>query len=81
MATDPSELDDLIRRLELLSQEDRDRLIEKLESSQSIGLNGQHQRSLFDAFNKRGMVGSISNAPSDLSSNPKYMEGFGQNDK
>ena len=34
-------------------------------------------RTLYDALNDRGIIGSITDAPSDLSTNPKHMEGFG----
>jgi hypothetical protein len=29
-------------------------------------------------FNDHGMIGSITDVPEDWSTNPKYMEGFGQ---
>jgi hypothetical protein len=32
---------------------------------------------LFDAFDKAGLIGCIKGAPSDLSTNPRHMEGFG----
>ncbi len=35
------------------------------------------ERSLYDALNERGLIGSITDAPADLSTNPKHMEGFG----
>lgn len=35
-------------------------------------------RTLYDALNDRGLVGFINDGPSDLSTNPKYMEGFGR---
>ena len=33
---------------------------------------------LFDILNKDGWIGSLKDAPPALSSNPKYMEGFGE---
>jgi predicted DNA-binding antitoxin AbrB/MazE fold protein len=35
-------------------------------------------KTLFDALNEVGWIGSIKDGPSDLSTNPKYMEGFGK---
>jgi hypothetical protein len=40
--------------------------------------NGQRQRSFYDALNEAGMIGMVKDAPPDLSTNPKYMEGFGR---
>jgi hypothetical protein len=34
--------------------------------------------SLFDKLNKKGLIGCLSGGPPDLSTNPKYMEGFGE---
>lgn len=34
--------------------------------------------SLFERLERDDLVGSIDNCPSDLSTNPKYMEGFGE---
>ena len=33
--------------------------------------------SLFDALNEAGLIGCVIDAPEDLSTNPKYLEGFG----
>ena len=32
---------------------------------------------LFDALNRQGLIGCLSGGPSDLSTNPIHMEGFG----
>lgn len=34
-------------------------------------------RSLYDALNERGMIGTL-DGPGDLSTNPQHMEGFGE---
>lgn len=34
--------------------------------------------SLYDRLARDGLIGSIEGCPSDLSTNPKYMEGFGE---
>jgi len=35
-------------------------------------------RSLADGLRETGFLGSLQDAPSDLATNPKYMEGFGE---
>jgi hypothetical protein len=39
---------------------------------------GTPPRTLYDAFKESGLIGCVKNAPSDLSSNPRYFEGFGE---
>ena len=34
--------------------------------------------SAYDLFKKAGLIGVAKNLPSDLATNPKYMEGFGR---
>ena len=36
------------------------------------------KRSLYDAWKERGLVGCLKRVPNDLSTNPKYLEGFGR---
>jgi predicted DNA-binding protein len=36
------------------------------------------RESAYDLAKRLGLVGCVKNAPSDLSTNPKYMEGFGK---
>jgi hypothetical protein len=36
------------------------------------------EESAYDAFERAGLIGCIKDGPSDLSTNPKYMEGFGE---
>lgn len=43
--------------------------------------NGQQVESVFDALKQSGLLGCLKGGPADLSSNPDYMEGFGQNDR
>ena len=35
-------------------------------------------RTMYDALLEHGLIGCLKDAPPDLSTNPKYMEGFGQ---
>lgn len=75
MSTDP--FDDIMKRFDGLSPEERQELIHQLERRQRTAPNGNSDRTLLDAFQDHGMVGSITDAPEDWSVNPKYMEGFG----
>ena len=76
MATDP--FDDILKRAAELTPAQRDQLIEKLQQ-QTTQTNGTDSgRTVFDAFNDHGMIGSITDAPTDGSTNPKHMEGFGE---
>jgi len=77
-----SEFDEIIERFDKLSPAEREELLDRLEDHQLPATYGKAlSQSLLDAFKKRGMVGSIKDAPPDWSSNSKYMEGFGQNDQ
>ena len=81
MSIDPNDFDEIVKRFDRLSREDRAVLIERLQRrSVAVGevMPGQSE-SLFDALNKTGMAGSIKGTPPDWSSNPKYLEGFGKN--
>lgn len=77
MATSFEKVLDDARRL---SPEDQERLVRQLRQEQRDADSSPKQkpRTLFDALNERGIIGSINDAPPDLSTNPKYMEGFGQ---
>ncbi len=39
--------------------------------------SGACNESAYEALNREGLVGCIGTGPSDLSTNPEYMEGFG----
>ena len=39
--------------------------------------NGRRQRSFYDVMLEDGVLGIVKDTPPDLSTNPKYMEGFG----
>ena len=77
MATDPSDFDNILKRFDKLSPEEREELIERFERQQATAPNGGSGRSALDGFKERGLLGSITDAPADWSTNPKYMEGFG----
>jgi predicted DNA-binding antitoxin AbrB/MazE fold protein len=42
------------------------------------GEAAETRETLYDVLSKDGWIGSIKDAPPDLSTNPKYMEGFGE---
>lgn len=72
--------DDLLKQVDALTSEQREQLLEKLRPSQTKhNTNPMPNRSLYDALRERGMIGSITNGPGDLGTNPFYMEGFGEN--
>jgi hypothetical protein len=71
---------DILQRVrDELSDDEQRRLIEELARTDRPS-NGSNTRgrSLFDALNDRGLVGFMHDGPSDLSTNPQHMEGFGQ---
>ncbi len=77
--------DDLLQRVRSeLTPEEQQRLAEQL--SQTTGKNvpqaadGETEKSLYDALSELGMIGSIVDGPGDLSTNPEYMRGFGQDE-
>ena len=78
-----SKVQEILAKVEELTEAERAELLVRLrrtarEDQQQE--SGSKPRTLFDAFNERGMIGSITDAPPDWSTNPKYMEGFGQHD-
>ena len=38
----------------------------------------QPETTCYDVFKKAGVIGCVKGGPKDLSTNPKYMEGFGR---
>lgn len=62
-----------------LSPEDKQKLVRELTEPESE-LKQANVRTLYDAFQERGLIGFMTDAPEDLSTNPKHMEGFGQHD-
>lgn len=66
-----------------VSAEDQQRLIEALEQVEPTKLEEKRAENgkvltLYDAMNERGLIGFMEDAPPNLSTNPKYMEGFGR---
>lgn len=77
MANNP--IDDFLKQFDRLSGEQREQLLHQLEQRQ---INDPSKvtsgRSLFQAFQERGLIGSIKDAPADWSTNPIYLDGFGK---
>ncbi len=75
--------DDLLQRVRLeLTPVEQRQLIEQLallvRANALEPVCGDPEKSLYDALLERGMIGSIMDGPGDLSTNPSYMEGFGE---
>ena len=67
--------DDLLKQVLLLPRQEQQRLIQALlNQTPPPPSNG---KTLGDCMEERGLFG-IASGPPDLSSNPKYMEGFGE---
>ncbi len=78
MATRP--YDDILKKArEELSEVEQFRLAEELKATMTTKDDRNSRKTLYDALNERGIIGSIDDGPSDLSTNPKHMEGFGDN--
>ncbi len=77
---------DLLTQAEsaLTSNEKRrfaEQLVRSADSGAVAGNEKPLTKSLYDVLNEREMIGSITDSPGDLSTNPKYMEGFGQDER
>jgi hypothetical protein len=69
-------INEIIKQFDQLSPEDRQQFIKELEQRRVNG-NVDADRSLLDAFQKRGLIGSLQGMPADWSTNPDYLSGFG----
>jgi hypothetical protein len=70
--------DDILRRAQQLSPEERRKLIDELSSEAETTRGTGDGRTLFDALNARGLIAFMTDGPRDLSTNPEHMEGFGE---
>jgi predicted DNA-binding antitoxin AbrB/MazE fold protein len=72
----------VLRPLTPLNLKDNEQVQLIVESSGSAGEKSvDSAKTLFDVLDEVGLIGCISDTPPDLSSNPKYMEGFGTSGK
>ena len=60
-----------------LTPEERRELVRELSKPEPPRAQGP-PRTLYDALNARGLIGFMTDGPSDLSTNPIHMEGFGK---
>jgi len=63
---------------ETLTPEERREFSKALLESDSVSNQSTMDKSVLEALEELGVVGSITEGPGDLSTNPKYMEGFGK---
>ena len=76
MAIDP--YDEILKRARNeLTAEERQRLVQELAASTGTFNGGADGRTLYDALDSRGLIGFMTDGPGDLSTDPKHMEGFG----
>lgn len=68
--------DDILKQVQQLSQEEQQRLIQELLSEISPA-EPSKGKTLGECMEQRGLLG-IASGPRDLSTNPKHMEGFGE---
>ena len=71
----------LKRARQELSRAEQLELSRVLRQSADTGNGATQGKSLLQALTERGVIGSITDAPSDLGTNPQYMEGFGRDDR
>jgi predicted DNA-binding antitoxin AbrB/MazE fold protein len=68
----------VLKPLTPLDLQDRDVVSLSVEKVDADGAEStQSEPSLFDVLDAAGLVGCITDAPPDLSTNRKYLEGFG----
>lgn len=67
--------DDVLKKAQQLPAEERQRLIREL-ACEAPREKTEEETTLGERMEARGLLG-IAEGPADLSTNPKYMEGFG----
>jgi len=73
MSTTP--YDDVLNQAKGLTTEEKEKLIDELAHSTNSNGNG---KTVGECLETRGLRGVVADGPEDLSTNPKHMEGFGQ---
>lgn len=74
MSSEP--YDDILKKAQALPADEQEKLIKELARGASSKRNGDGT-TLGESMEARGLLG-IARGPTDLSTNPKYMEGFGE---
>ena len=67
----------VLKPLGPLQLNDREVVSLSIESAKGVR-SGEAEKTLYEVLDEAGLIGCIKDAPSDLSTNPKYMEGFGK---
>jgi len=68
--------DEILKRAQELPADEQQKLIRELARGPSSETNGD-ETTLGECMESRGLLG-IARGPADLSTNPKYMQGFGE---
>jgi hypothetical protein len=71
----------VLRPLEPLELAEQEVVTISIGASDAEATASPEGPSLFDVFNDAGMIGCVVDAPSDLTTNPRHMEGFGNSAK
>jgi len=71
----------VLRPLAPLNLQDKDEVVLTFEKAEPDGAGSARNPTLFDVLADAGLVGSMTEAPEDLSSNPEHMKGFGTSGK
>ena len=71
------QFDEILESAKQLSAEEKKRLVQELIKPASPFGNSRSDQSLGAALRRRGLLGSITDAPPDFGTNPEYMKGFG----
>jgi hypothetical protein len=64
---------------ELLRELVHEALLERKRNGQAHAPSDEEE-TLYEAFNRQGLIGCVEGLPADLTTNPKHMEGFGRRD-
>jgi predicted DNA-binding antitoxin AbrB/MazE fold protein len=75
--------DGVLRPLEPVNLREHERVrlsIEQETGAEPAPTSAAGIRTLHDALAAAGLLGCIDDGPTDLSTNPKYMEGFGEHE-
>jgi hypothetical protein len=72
----------VLKEAKRLSPEEQQRLVRELSLAAPPGQASETShgavQTMYEAFKARGLVGFMTDGPSDLSTNPAHMEGFGR---
>jgi len=68
----------VLKPLGILDLQDQEVVSLSVEKRSETGMDSNGAgMTLFESMSKAGLIGCVKDAPSDLSTNPRYMEGFG----